>query len=96
MGNLHLSHPRLSDFEARARRRLPFFCAEYLLSGTGEDRGLARNAQALNAVTLTPRALSGDFVPKTQSHLFGQTYAYPFGVAPVGATGLIWPGGEAS
>ena len=96
MGNLHLSHPRLSDFEARARRRLPFFCAEYLLSGTGEDRGLARNAQALNAVTLTPRALSGDFVPKTQSHLFGQTYAYPFGVAPVGATGLIWPGGEAA
>ena len=94
MGNLHQSHPRLSDVERRAHRRLPFFCAEYLFSGTAEDRGIAHNTAAIDRVRLYPKVLRGDFDPDTSLDIFGQTYKYPFGIAPVGATGLIWAGGE--
>ncbi|MBT6274266.1 MAG: alpha-hydroxy-acid oxidizing protein [Chromatiales bacterium] len=80
--------------EERARRRIPFFAWEYLASGTGADEGLQRNLDALKAVTLTPQFMKGEFQPQLSTELFGTQYAAPFGVAPVGLTGLMWPGAE--
>lgn len=87
-------YPSVADLRRRARRRIPFFAWEYLDSGTGGDHGVQRNEAALQQITLTPRLLRGEFTPSIETELFGRTYAAPFGVSPVGLTGLMWPGAE--
>jgi L-lactate dehydrogenase (cytochrome) len=89
-------YPAISDLEARARRRMPFFSWEYLASGTGADQAVQRNEDALAEITLVPQLLKGKFEPSVETELFGVTYAAPIGIAPVGLTGLIWPGADAA
>lgn len=87
-------YPAITDLEERARKRVPFFSWEYLASGTGADQAVQRNADALANITLTPQLLKGKFEPAVKTELFGVTYASPIGIAPVGLTGLIWPGAD--
>jgi len=87
-------YPAISDLEARAKKRVPFFSWEYLASGTGADQAVERNNDALRKVTLTPQLLKGAFDPVVETELFGIKYAAPIGIAPVGLTGLIWPGAD--
>lgn len=86
--------PAISDLEARAKKRVPFFSWEYLASGTGADRAVQRNSDALADITLVPQLLKGAFDPEVSTELFGVEYAAPIGIAPVGLTGLIWPGAD--
>ncbi|MEL6480446.1 MAG: alpha-hydroxy acid oxidase [Pseudomonadota bacterium] len=84
--------PSISYMEARARRRIPRYAWDYLMGGIGEEAGVARNREALTAVSMTPRYLepmSGE--PVLETELFGRTWSAPFGVAPVGFGGVIWP-----
>lgn len=87
-------YPSVEDLRKKARGRIPFFAWEYLDSGTGRDDGAARNMTAMRQVTLTPRFMRGEMTAETKTELFGRTYAAPFGVAPVGLTGLMWPEAE--
>lgn len=87
-------YPAISDLEARARKRLPFFAWEYIASGTGSDGTVHANRDALDQVRLTPQLLKGKFDPAIETELFGKTYAAPIGIAPVGLTGLIWPSAD--
>lgn len=87
-------YPSISDLETRARKRMPFFAWEYLASGTGADMAVRRNADALSKITLTPQLLKGQFEPAIATQLLGVTYAAPIGIAPIGLTGLIWPGAD--
>lgn len=89
------AHPAVSDLREKARRRIPFFAWEYLECGTGREEACARNGSALSRRCFIPRFLKGEFKPETQIELFGRTYVAPIGVAPVGMTSLMWPGGEA-
>jgi len=73
---------------------MPFFSWEYLASGTGADQAVQRNADALAEITLVPQLLKGKFDPAVETELFGISYASPIGIAPVGLTGLIWPGAD--
>ena len=38
--------------------------------------------------------LRGEIVPELTTNFLGQTYSAPFGIAPVGMSGLMWPGAE--
>lgn len=87
-------YPAIADLEGRARRRVPHVAWEYLTMGTGDDRALARNREKLADITFLPRLLKGPLEPDMHTTLFGQRYNAPFGVAPVGLTGLIWPRAE--
>lgn len=91
-----LRYPALSDLRARARRRLPHFVWEYLDSATGAELVKARNRSALDAIRLTPRVLAGPLSPGLETTLLGQAFSAPFGIAPIGMSGLIWPGAEAA
>lgn len=86
--------PAISDLEQRARRRLPHFAWEYLASGTGADQALRHNLEAMAAVRFVPQLLKGPLDPAISTELFGVTYSAPIGIAPVGLTGLIWPGAD--
>ena len=87
-------YPSVADLERLAYRRIPFFAWEYLSSGTGAEDALKRNTEALASVTLSPRFMRGQLEPDLSTQLFGIDYAAPFGVAPVGLTGLMWPRAE--
>ena len=43
---------------------------------------------------LTPQFLKGRLDPDIGTELFGVRYSLPAGIAPVGLTGLIWPGAD--
>lgn len=83
--------PDAAALEAAARRRIPRFAWDFLMGGTGEDRGVARNRAALDAVEIVPR-YGAPTPPDTSVTLFGTTYAAPVGIAPVGMDELVWPG----
>lgn len=48
----------------------------------------------MDAVTLSPGLLGGDPAPDMTTEFLGRTFAYPFGIAPVGMSGVIWPDAE--
>jgi L-lactate dehydrogenase (cytochrome) len=87
-------YPSLMDMELLARRRLPFVAWEYLESGTGDEDALDRNRRSFSSITLTPGIMKGALDPDLSVDLLGRRYSLPFGIAPVGLTGLIWPGAE--
>jgi L-lactate dehydrogenase (cytochrome) len=87
-------YPAIADLRTRARKRMPHFSWEYLDSGTGAEQCIARNISALQSVQLMPHMMQGTVKPDLKTELFGITYNAPFGIAPVGLTGLMWPGIE--
>ena len=92
--NLHTTYPALSDLRERAERRIPKFVWEYLDSATGTQATQRLNRAALDRIRLMPSILHGEFDPDTSVELFDQRLPLPFGVAPVGMSGLIWPDAE--
>ena len=93
--SLDLRYPALSDLRAASHSRLPRFVWDYLDSATGAETVKPRNRAALDTVLFSPAALRGEIAPDLATELFGQRFAVPFGVAPVGMSGLVWPGAEA-
>ena len=89
-----MKYQTVDDLRRRARRRTPRFAWEYLDSGEGDERASARNTECLRRVLLTPRFLKGKLEPDISTELFGVRYSLPVGIAPVGLTGLIWPGAD--
>lgn len=92
--DLNQRFPAIADLKARARARIPHFVWEYLDSATGTEATLRRNRAKLDAVLLRPSILHGEFTPDLTTELFGQRFPLPFGVSPVGMSGLIWPDAE--
>lgn len=92
--SLHAKYPAIADLRARARQRIPHFVWEYLDSATGVEATQTRNRAKLDEVLLSPSILHGEFEPDLSTTFLGRAYPLPFGVAPVGMSGLIWPGAE--
>lgn len=88
--------PDAAALEAAALARIPGFVRGYLQGGIGGETCLALNRAALDAVRLVPRYVVEDFAPGLAVTVAGATWAAPFGVAPLGLGGLIWPGAEAA
>tara|TARA_B100000780_G_scaffold207970_1_gene148196 strand:- start:204 stop:1352 length:1149 start_codon:yes stop_codon:yes gene_type:complete len=91
---LDSKYPAIADLRAKARKRIPHFAWEYLDSGTGDESTMHRNRSALDAIHFVPRGLRGEISPKLTTNFLCQTYSAPFGIAPVGMSGLMWPGAE--
>ena len=92
--NLDAKYPGLADLRRAAHMRLPKFVWEYLDSATGDETTKARNRAGLDRVGLMPSILHGEFTPDLSTTFLGQTLPVPFGIAPVGMSGLIWPDAE--
>ena len=85
-------YPTASDLERASYRRIPRFAYDYLAGGTGNEAALARNRKCLDAHILSPDLITADISPRPDVTLFGRTYRLPIGIAPIGLSGLIWPG----
>ena len=92
--DLHAAYPALSDLRARAKRRIPPFVWEYLDSGTGTEATKARNRSGLDRIGLMPSVLHGEVTPDLTTAFLGEPLPLPFGISPIGMSGLIWPDAE--
>lgn len=85
------SYPGIDDLRNKAKSKIPSFAFEYLDGGCNEDVNLHLNTSELRDVRLNPNYLNDYQSTDLDVELFGKTYKAPFGVAPVGLQGLIWP-----
>ncbi len=83
--------PSVDDLRARAKKRIPRFAFEYLDGGCNEDVNIRRNTSDIREVELVPEYLTEHLGSEMKTELFGHTYDAPFGIAPVGLQGLMWP-----
>ncbi len=93
MSNLKFDsrYPAVEDLRNRARKKIPRFAFEYLDGGCNEDVNLDRNTRELREVQLIPTYLTPHSQSSMKTELFGHTYDAPFGIAPIGLQGLMWP-----
>jgi len=94
MAELMDRFPAISDLEKRAKRRSPVYSWEYLASGTGDEASMHRNREGLLKVELSPQFLKGVITPDITTTMFGVEHSAPIGAAPIGLSGLIWPGSD--
>jgi len=89
--NYNRKFPSIDDLRNKARRNIPGFAFEYLDGGCNEDVNLDKNRHDIKAIELMPWYLEGTPPPDMSVDLFGHRYDAPFGIAPIGLQGLIWP-----
>lgn len=83
--------PDIADLKLEARKRMPKFAYDYLIGGCMEEISVQRNRQDIEAVQLRSQLLKPFDGSDLSVELFGETYSAPFGIAPVGLQGLMWP-----
>jgi L-lactate dehydrogenase (cytochrome) len=87
-----MSFPSIEDLRTRAQQRIPRFAFEYLDGGCNEDVNLHKNTAEIRQIEMKPYYLSNHTASSLKTELFGHEYDAPFGIAPIGLQGLIWPG----
>jgi len=88
---INTKYPSVSDLREKAKKKIPKFAFEYLDGGCNDDVNLHRNTSELREVQLRPNYLRSHGGSSTKTTLFGIEYDAPFGIAPVGLQGLMWP-----
>lgn len=84
-------YPTVDDLANKAKRRIPGFAFEYLDGGCNEEVNKHKNTSAIREIELEPHYLDHYAGASLETELFGIRYNAPFGIAPVGLQGLIWP-----
>jgi len=84
-------YPDIEDLRAKSKKRMPKFAFEYLDGGCNEDINIKKNTDEIREVEIIPNYLKNYDKADLKTELFGKTYDAPFGVAPVGLQGLMWP-----
>jgi L-lactate dehydrogenase (cytochrome) len=72
-------------------KRVPKFARDFLVGGIGRNVSRQRNRDSIHAIELVPRYLVDANAPDYRCTVWGRGYDAPFGVAPIGLGGLIWP-----
>jgi L-lactate dehydrogenase (cytochrome) len=85
------NYPSIEHLRERARKRVPRFAFEYLEGGCFSNINIQRNTDEIRQVQLRPWYLRDYPGSDLKTELFGTTYDAPFGVAPIGLQGLVWP-----
>ncbi|MEZ4712439.1 MAG: alpha-hydroxy acid oxidase [Caldilineaceae bacterium] len=92
--NIDKQYSCVAYMEAAANRRIPGFVRDYLFHGISRGVNVRKNGEALDNVMLMPRYLHEADKPNLRCHFLGRDYNAPFGVAPMGLAGLVWPNME--
>jgi L-lactate dehydrogenase (cytochrome) len=84
-------YPSVESLREKAKRRIPGFAFDYLDGGCNEEINLHKNTSEIRQIELLPQYLKQHAGSDLKTELFGHVYDAPFGIAPVGLQGLIWP-----
>ena len=82
------------DFEALAKVKLPPAHWGYMASGVDDNLTLQANVAAYKTIQLQPRRLVDVSKIDTGVELFGQRFASPIFICPVGGHRMFHPDGE--
>jgi len=85
------NYPSVDALRIKAKQRMPRFAFEYLDGGCFSEINLQRNIQDIRDIQLQPYYLRDYQSASLKTELFGETYDAPFGMAPIGLQGLMWP-----
>jgi L-lactate dehydrogenase (cytochrome) len=83
-----------ADYRAAARAKLPRFLFDYLDGGSYAEATLRDNVNDLASLHLRQRVLRNVADISLEAELFGETFAMPVGLAPVGLGGMYARRGE--
>lgn len=89
--NFDPRYPSVDDLRQLAKKKIPKFAFEYLDGGCNEEVNIRKNTTELRNVELKPSYITKYKTPSLKTKLFGHEYDAPFGVAPIGLQGLMWP-----
>lgn len=89
--NFDTRYPSIDDLRTKAQNKIPKFAFEYLDGGCNEDVNLHKNTSELREVQLKPQYLRDFNGASMKTEILGMQYDAPFGIAPVGLQGLMWP-----
>ncbi|HDZ05714.1 alpha-hydroxy acid oxidase [Maribacter sp.] len=84
-------YPSVDDLRTKSKSRIPKFAFEYLDGGCNEDVSLSRNTSEIRKIQLQPRYLRNYGTSSIKTKIMGMEFDAPFGIAPVGLQGLMWP-----
>ena len=81
----------MADLKCRAKKRVPKFAFEYIEEGCNAGVAIQHNRHMLDSLRLEPHYLETYQAPNLTTHILGREYSAPYGIAPLGLTGLVWP-----
>lgn len=84
----------VEDYRQSARNILPRFVFDYVDGSAERGACLQRNRHALDHLVLMPRVMRDTSQLDTRIEVFGQTWRYPFAIAPMGFNALTRPNGD--
>ena len=84
----------IEDLRRAARARLPRSVFEFFDAGAEDEVTLRANREAFERVRLLPRVLIDVAKVDMAASLLGREAKLPIAVAPTGAVGFGWPGGD--
>ena len=84
-------YPSIADLRKKAKSKMPKFAFEYLDGGCNDDHNLRKNTADLREIELVPQYLKSTVNVSLKTSLFDTEYDAPFGIAPIGLQGLMWP-----
>lgn len=82
------------DIEKAALRRLPPFLGQYLAGGSCTETTMRRNVGDLQNIELRQRVLCDVSNIDVSKELFGHRWSLPFGLGPIGISGMFARRGE--
>lgn len=88
---MNSNYPSIELLMEKAKKRMPGFAYDYLSGGCFSEINLSRNTSEIRDVQLRPTYLRDYSGASQKTQLFGEEYDAPFGIAPVGLQGLMWP-----
>ena len=89
--SFNTQYPTLTDLKNKAKKRIPGFAYEYMIGGCVDEVCLSDNLSDLRKVKLKQKFLRDVVDPDLKATFCGIAYDMPFGVAPIGLQGLVWP-----
>lgn len=81
----------IDELRQMAKSKVPRFIFEYLEGGCNEEINLLKNTTDIREKELKPFYLREHRAADLKTELFGHIYDAPFGIAPMGLQGLMWP-----
>ena len=84
----------IEDLRQAAKRRLPRAVFDFFDGGAEDELTLQDNTAAYKRLRLLPRVLTDVSSIDTSRDILGQRAALPVAIAPTGAVGFGWRGGD--
>ncbi len=84
-------YPDVASLKQQAKKRIPKFAFDYLEGRCGDETSVRENRNDRQNVKLRAEYLQPYQGCDLGVEVFGHRYSAPFGIAPIGLQGLIWP-----